>query len=673
MTEREVSVIVPSVEFWEESLFYKPFNRIVADGYEWSEGLPDLEALPANNTLYLWLAIVNRACLADAYKFLKSFRSPPKDNDADGKEDNSWPCKSFVLIYENEPLNNVERDKLVNYFARGASEWLGRLKIAQNDFNLAARLIETWCTEQDENEFSFSQTKTGYWHKFPPGKPVWLCNFEGSSDGGREKLFLETLKDKPILNYDQDLSGLRYGLINSHLPKDFRALFFVHYTQWRKEMLANDIKSMDDATRRRFCFCLYSGGGGHDESLEDVRKVLGNRAFQCRMIYDCVKRSTKEIRQVYDAFIKDVEQNDASWFSFSALEKSHSSSNGIADSLPSFTILLQGTLAVFRPELVFGGEENSIEVAQKFMEENGIRTFEKAPKQLAPDRLFRPHGMTINFPSCVEYKEPACSSDEGWYWFDEGLPDVEKIELDQLKTQDDIKDCTNLFLLIKIIQGITFEKNDWTIDKLKGKYPSQGDLIELLAHAHLEYLSLFDGEKKKIEDFERKRNALNHNEVKNAFLNMIGTARDDLSVTEKSRKIHVVWADKRGEKVDPGELEETLSSGQKALDYWPNLRQNLQSFFEVTIPEYGYQLTEKGRKLFDQIFHENFGCVPIIDSFVTDFWQTAMAPETVREKRLTEFWQAGSCLHQLLSRMAQQRGNKSIFNGYLELIDDANK
>lgn len=163
--------------------------------------------------------------------------------------------------------------------------------------------------------------------------------------------------------------------------------------------------------------------------------------------------------------------------------------------LNGLNILIEGYLTIWNPEIILGDnfkakmeKLNILQGLNKLKLAKEKTCFKHCPKGI-DQRIFRLKHIEIKN---YEIEEQSSSDDEGWYLLDECLPDIRGLSIKNLKKQDEIKDSKNLLLLIEIIQGISFQKNDYSIDRLKDAYPTQEKLTDFLAAAHNEYLSLFD-------------------------------------------------------------------------------------------------------------------------------------------------------------------------------------
>ena len=162
---------------------------------------------------------------------------------------------------------------------------------------------------------------------------------------------------------------------------------------------------------------------------------------------------------------------------------------------------------------------------------------------------------------------------------------------------------------------------------------------------------------------------LNHNFIKNDFLNAIGTVRTDLPLEMRSMDIFTVWAHQEGEKPEVDNLEDKINSVQSALDNWPNVFSAIKNFFNNEHERFGFKGTKKFHETSELILGsgtESSKKSPtgIISQFVKDFKSLASADEDISTKRLEQFWEAADQLHLILTDMRYTRQGENNFGEY---------
>ena len=168
------------------------------------------------------------------------------------------------------------------------------------------------------------------------------------------------------------------------------------------------------------------------------------------------------------------------------------------------------------------------------------------------------------------------------------------------------------------------------------------------------------------EELEHERALLNHDKVKNAFMNKVGTVRSDLSLEERSKDIKIVWAITRGERPQNEDLEDIEATVRSGLAAWPNVLASLEDFFENGPKRCGYKgrnRLEETRQLF---FRGDKSLTSVISRFVTEFNEIAWQSGDARKERLKEFWEVADAIHQTLTTMRPGIAEDALFGDYFE-------
>jgi len=345
--------------------------------------------------------------------------------------------------------------------------------------------------------------------------------------------------------------------------------------------------------------------------------------------------------------------------------------------LAALDILLQGYLAIWEPEAVFGNKHQEFMREHQILATDDLRNAAEYKTQFLFDlndpsqRLFRP-GADSPFDAAEDIDdEPTGPSQRGWYWFDECLPDVAANSWGDL-----VSDCPELRdgalqRVWEILCGVCLgpERDDDLLTDLAAE--DQSSLTELFAKAHQEYTALFEAAEKKSldDDYEEFRNRLNHNLIKNEFLHVLGLSQlSDVEV--RSRKIEAVWAHLRGEETDDPELQDKKNNMQSARKVWRTIEPLLQELFGPKLEECGLTLTPKGRQLKKELIDDVTGVVSTVSSFVDDFEKIGGLPQEERIERLRDFWTAADRLHEALSAMALRNDADGPFGGYVRRATD---
>ena len=166
--------------------------------------------------------------------------------------------------------------------------------------------------------------------------------------------------------------------------------------------------------------------------------------------------------------------------------------------LSALDILLQGYLAVWKPEEVFGEDAESFMAQYHILKGDSKEKAEKKTSFLKnlideKQRLFRP-GDEYAFHGEPKFDTEPESFAPGWYWFDECLTDVMEKSWEALeKAIPQLSEKESLEVIWTILRGISLQQKDCrkaSSDILTGQ--KQDSLTKLIAGAHKEYVSLLN-------------------------------------------------------------------------------------------------------------------------------------------------------------------------------------
>ncbi len=172
-----------------------------------------------------------------------------------------------------------------------------------------------------------------------------------------------------------------------------------------------------------------------------------------------------------------------------------------------------------------------------------------------------------------------------------------------------------------------------------------------------------------MEKLDRAREDLNHNGLVNDFLNVIGNARQAMTIEEKYQGMFLLWKYiKKGEKELTGEKgrllkEKDLAANKKQVErglaLWWELEKRIEVFFTTLPGKYNFQGTEKFQKA-REIARE---WCEIIGKTVRRFAAVHELPEdeaAVKEE-LILFWETALKLKDTLTDMKVNRHFDSYF------------
>jgi hypothetical protein len=120
------------------------------------------------------------------------------------------------------------------------------------------------------------------------------------------------------------------------------------------------------------------------------------------------------------------------------------------------------------------------------------------------------------------------------------------------------------------------------------------------------------------QELEHQRGHLNHDHVKNRFLGVIGNARQDLTVLERSRWIMIAWDAQLGIQqadMDEEQVVAICDTVSRGLGNWTDVRSRLQDFLNRAPQQCGYQ----GTMLFQETRKTILEKAIVISQFVEKF------------------------------------------------------
>lgn len=164
--------------------------------------------------------------------------------------------------------------------------------------------------------------------------------------------------------------------------------------------------------------------------------------------------------------------------------------------LVSLDILLQGYLAIWKPQVVFTeGYELFLGKLGIFQEPDMVN-FARAKTQYLTykdQRLFRPS----NTEAEVAEGEPTSSQHLGWFWFDECLSDVKKHSYEDLRTCKQLPGESRLKFLWEFMRGECLGESDGnTLERACNEW-IQDDFTSLFEDIYIEYRSSYPQDQKK--------------------------------------------------------------------------------------------------------------------------------------------------------------------------------
>lgn len=166
------------------------------------------------------------------------------------------------------------------------------------------------------------------------------------------------------------------------------------------------------------------------------------------------------------------------------------------------------------------------------------------------------------------------------------------------------------------------------------------------------------------DELERIRANLNHNLLKNSFLNKIGSYRTDLTFNERSTQIMAVWDDLlKKNKISP-DIEAIKNSVYSGLHNWQKICQSLDFFFNEVPQSCGYQVTGRFKRARNHIIGKKDSKTSIISKFVSEFDEIAKKRRDEQYRILRKLWRSVDKIQMELSKMRAGIDEDAQFGEY---------
>lgn len=157
-------------------------------------------------------------------------------------------------------------------------------------------------------------------------------------------------------------------------------------------------------------------------------------------------------------------------------------------------------------------------------------------------------------------------------------------------------------------------------------------------------------------ELERIRSHVNHDLLKNAFLERLGTVRGTLQDNPMKRElIEGAWRYLR-EQVP--EEEAAFRSVREAISRWEEVKEAVTGLFTEAPQKCGYEVTPLFKQVAELCCNETDGWLQVLDRFVRDFEALATSSSAEQETRLHELWEAADQLHQAISDLRPRYGGE---------------
>ena len=273
----------------------------------------------------------------------------------------TWGRSSYFIV-SIQSRDNAARP-LDGVIPANWNHW-GRLRVVFADGTASDDAVSEWINASSLQTFNWARSKCS--DDFAGSSVVWLCNFNDTTIEAR----LNALKSVhcDALEVPMKREVLRYSLANCTVPDRFRALLFIHRTEWAVDVLISDIEQMDVSTVKKLVFCLYTGAGSSKLELEKLRKCLSTREGHCLELSgppdNCYQ---KELAQIVYVYRNDCTSGGDEWLLVKTLERA--ADHAGRTELLALSILCQGYLVVHNPE-TFDLDDK---IQEKFRKDDAVR------------------------------------------------------------------------------------------------------------------------------------------------------------------------------------------------------------------------------------------------------------------------------------------------------------
>lgn len=305
--------------------------------------------------------------------------------------------------------------------------------------------------------------------------------------------------------------------------------------------------------------------------------------------------------------------------------------------LLALDILIQGYLAIARPEIVF--DARAEDAATRSLGVLKGPALQAAARRLAPARLFSSRDPV----DAAQATEQAC-------WFAPCVPDAQRLSFDELVASlPAAASCVSLRVVWALLRDGS--PGDQT--------RSQDDYTLLFEQVYWELRAMMTGDvpANLKERLNQQRTILSHNRLRNDFIEQVGTRRSDLTTIERSRKILKVW--------NPAAPDEDQEAHEQAvylgLRNWSDVCRALHQFFYVSPSRYGFSVTQRFLDARRRVLgspessstDDPAECtlVDVVTSFARRFDSLKGASTEVQHSELDQFWKALDEIAQTLVEM----------------------
>lgn len=525
---------------------------------------------------------------------------------------------------------------------------------------------------------------------------IWILNFE--PDAGRKALFADLFDgpscrrwfceddDNETDKYRQwfeqtvtDACRIRgWGIADSNFA-------LIHVTRLLPAEASNEadairhlVREFDDSWCASTGFVLYSGrpdlGNLYPDLFGTPLTNKNGKLVHLKVLNETINVNPLSSQANRLADLSGLAEAE-NWREFDRypLNRDEGDSESVLPLFTALDLLLQCYLEIRDPDYTartpFDESESTNEGAANQAKEAHTRTA-WSPVQ----RLFRPDMSVSSLQEPGDLGELQ-EAEEGYYWFDSCLSDVERMSWKEVKVAfSPAASKSNLAAVWNVLRGECLGKEDGTKARFELKIQSgspdalsqdperaQQVWTELFRQAHLEYLSFF------FPELEKIRVNLSHNRLKHLFTMKLLSSDRASEPEERFRRILRSWEFIRSPANCPEEAAAVRASAQEAIEAWPDLLRDLECFFDETPGRFGLRLTDRGREARSVLGAKVDSPGSRISEFVSNFDEYASQSIDKKLKILAEFGRACDELQDTLTMARHKESSGVLFGGIFEL------
>ncbi|NIA14250.1 MAG: hypothetical protein GWP08_09215 [Nitrospiraceae bacterium] len=494
-----------------------------------------------------------------------------------------------------------------------------------------------------------------------------LANLEAGAEKEDRLRFLKRNVDERFCHVErEDVASLQRGLSTMVIERPTCLLLFIHISRWPS--LGSDMQQWNGDLKRVCCVVVFGGEGIAGRQAKALQEAASeaNMAGRVRVYLDEFppRNSTAraKLRQLVKCFERGALQTAPDWTEFSKLSLQVETEPTAETPLGILGFLIAGYVEARRPKSDGKGPDSGVFAAPARESVGQEALVATAFADAETQRLFRPremlhHGIPVKLESVDDW---------GWFWFDECLPAAEEWSWSRLQEMlPDLAGASAMKSLWELIRAEWFgQPKDLRMREVCRDW-GQPEMDTLIQKAYDEYGAFYKEHwgPALADQLERRRNALSHGLLKNAFLHGLNAGRSDRTVEQRGEWILAAWAWLSGESPQSQSSSHGVVSVMGALRTWPALRCALRRLFGEIPGEYGFCLTPEGEGARKALFEGEQAPVEVAARFVREFRSRPLASRDEKLMLLEEFLDAVDGISLLLRRMRLVDNPEGAFGG----------